>query len=101
MEKRRPHFDLNDFKAVCGDPKRLAMTTTALGMAAALGFGRVEIAAVIRSMRPPHFYKSMTSNRDHRRWQDVYHVPYEGMTLYVKFTDDILTAFVVLSFKER
>jgi len=39
--------------------------------------------------------------RDHRRWQDVYHVPWEDVTLYIKFTDDAVTEFAVLSFKER
>lgn len=58
-------------------------------------------ADVIRSMRRSHFQKSITSYADARRWQDVYHVPWEDLTLYVKFTDDILTEFVVLSFKEK
>ncbi len=33
--------------------------------------------------------------------KDVYHVPYEGVVLYVKFTDDAVTEFALLSFKER
>jgi motility quorum-sensing regulator/GCU-specific mRNA interferase toxin len=86
---------------VCGDPRQLAITTTAMRTAAQIGFGRNDIAAVIRTMRGVHFYKSMTSYNDHRRWQDVYHVPWDGMVLYVKFTDDVVTKFVVLSFKER
>ena len=77
------------------------MTTSASKSAAVLGFVRSEIAETIRSMKPSHFYKSMTSYRDHTRWQDVYHVPWDGMVLYVKFTDDVLMEFVVLSFKER
>ena len=101
VEKRRPSFDLGAFKAVCGDPRRLATTTTALRTAAELGFGRTEITAVIRTMKPEQFYKSMTSTRDRRRWQDVYHFPWEGMVLYVKFTNDAVTEFAVLSFKER
>lgn len=52
-------------------------------------------------MKPSQFYKSMTSFADSRHWQDVYHVPWQGLTLYVKFTDDALTEFTVLSFKER
>jgi len=52
-------------------------------------------------MRPAQFQKSMTSYADHRKWQDVYHVSFNGMVLYVKFTDDAVTAFVLLSFKER
>lgn len=48
------------------------------------------------------FYKSMTSHANHRRWQDVYHVPIgDGPTVYLKFTDDIVTEFLVLSFKEK
>ena len=30
-----------------------------------------------------------------------YHMPWNGMVLYIKFTDDVLTEFTVLSFKER
>ena len=69
--------------------------------AAGLGFGRREIMATIQTMLPNHFYKSMTSNADHRVWQDVYHVPSEVGALYVKFTADVLTSFLLLSFKEK
>jgi motility quorum-sensing regulator/GCU-specific mRNA interferase toxin len=48
------------------------------------------------------FYKSMNSFNDHRQWQDAYHVPAgEGLTVYLKFTDDVVTEFMILSFKER
>jgi motility quorum-sensing regulator/GCU-specific mRNA interferase toxin len=69
--------------------------------AAALGFGRAEIVATIQTMQLAHFYKSMTSHGDHRIWQDVYHVPSEAGTLYVKFTADVVTEFLLLSFKEK
>jgi motility quorum-sensing regulator/GCU-specific mRNA interferase toxin len=52
-------------------------------------------------MRPTHFFKSMTSHADHRVWQDVYHVPSEMGTLYIKFTADAITCFLLLSFKEK
>jgi len=101
MEKRKPSFALDAIKAVCGDPLRLAITTTAALSAAGLGFGRAEVAEVVRSIKRSHFQKSMTSFRDHRRWQDVYYVPWEGMLLYLKFTDDAVTEFTMLSFKEQ
>lgn len=47
------------------------------------------------------FVKSMTTFSDHRSWQDVYHVPARGLTLYVKFQADVVTEFVVISFKEQ
>jgi motility quorum-sensing regulator/GCU-specific mRNA interferase toxin len=101
VEKRRPHFSLDSFKAVCGDPLRLEMTRSAAESSAAAGFEYIDVAAVVRSMELRQFFKSMTSYVDHRRWQDVYHVPWGNMVLYVKFTDDVLTDFIVLSFKER
>jgi len=39
--------------------------------------------------------------RDHRIWQDVYHVPSPQGLLYVKFTADALAQFLLLSFKAR
>ncbi len=52
-------------------------------------------------MQPKHFYKLMTAYSDHRLWQDVYHVPSSVGLLYVKFTVDTVTEFVLLSFKEK
>jgi motility quorum-sensing regulator/GCU-specific mRNA interferase toxin len=34
-------------------------------------------------------------------WQDVNHVPSEAGLLYVKFTADVVTEFLLLSFKEK
>ena len=47
------------------------------------------------------FYKSMTTLADYGTWQDVYHVPADGLVLYVKFQADVVTEFRVMSFKER
>ena len=52
-------------------------------------------------MQRAHFYKSMTSHAVHRIWQDVYHVPSAHGLLYVKFTADVVTGFLLLSFKEK
>jgi len=97
-EKRRPTYDLDAIKAAAG---KMRVTITATGTAASLGFGRAEIEETIQTMRPPQFYKSMTSHGDHRIWQDVYHVPSPAGLLYIKFTADALTEFVLLSFKEK
>ncbi|MHC2259039.1 type II toxin-antitoxin system MqsR family toxin [Sinorhizobium meliloti] len=97
MEKLRPTYDLEAIKATLGSVETLAMTSTALRDAAALGFDRAGVAGIERRM----FYKSMTTFADHRVWQDVYHVPARGMVLYLKFQADIITEFVVMSFKEK
>lgn len=101
MEKRNPTYDLEAFKATFSHPDRLSLTGIALRNAAELGFGRVEIVATIQTMKRSHFYKSMTANIDHRLWQDVYHIPSSVGILYVKFTADVVTEFLLLSFKEK
>jgi len=100
-EKRQPTYDLEAFKAIFSRVERLAVTGAALKSAAALGFGRAEIVETIQTMQREHFYKSMTSYADHRLWQDVYHVPSSVGVLYIKFTADVLTNFLLLSFKEK
>ena len=101
MDKRRPTYDLEAFKATCSTAEALQATGTALRDAASLGYGRPEIVATLQTMQQGHFYKSMTSHADHRVWQDVYHVPVEAGVLYVKFTADALTGFLLLSFKGK
>ncbi len=100
-EKRKPTYDLEAFKASFNSAKKLAATTTALRSAAALGFGRSEIVTTIQRMQREHFHKSMTARTDHVQWQDVYHVPSPVGVLYVKFTADVITGFLLLSFKEK
>lgn len=100
-QKRKPTYDLDAFKAAFDRIEKLRLTGTALKAAAALGFGRSEIVATIQTMQRSHFYKSMTSHADYRVWQDVYHVPSRAGLLYVKFTADAATEFLLLSFKEK
>lgn len=101
MEKRKPTYDLDAFRSAFAVVDALNVTGTAVRSAAALGFGRAEIVATVQSMRRPHFQKSMTSYADHRIWQDVYHVPSTVGLLYIKFTADAVTEFLLLSFKEK
>ena len=102
MEKRKPTYDLAAIKAAIGSVETLSITSSALRDAVGLGFDRAGVAKVIQSVERRMFYKSMTTRADHRVWQDVYHVPVEnGPTLYVKFQANVVTAFMVMSFKEK
>ncbi|BDA87226.1 mRNA interferase MqsR (plasmid) [Aureimonas sp. SA4125] len=101
MEKQRPTYDLDAIKLALGSVGSLAMTTSALRDALALGFDRGGVVETIAGMDRGMFYKSMTTFADHRVWQDVYHVPARGMVLYVKFQADVITEFTVMSFKEK
>ncbi len=75
-DKRKPTYDLDAFKASFASVEKL-------------------------TMQRGHFYKSMTAYIDSRLWQDVYHVPSPVGMLYVKFTADTITEFLLLSFKEK
>ena len=96
LEKFNPSYSLTEFKN--SDYK---VTKTAQRTALKLGFDDEGIDEVISTMELKHFYKSMTSYFDHRIWQDVYHVPYGNLILYIKFTQNVVSEFTLLSFKEK
>jgi motility quorum-sensing regulator/GCU-specific mRNA interferase toxin len=100
VEKRKPHHDLAAIKRAFATPETLRTTRAALIDAMRLGFTRNGMVEVVQGMKAGHFYKSMTSFADHSVWQDVYHVPWDDKMLYVKFTGECLTGFLLLSFKE-
>ena len=101
MEKRRPTYDLEAVRQILGSADTLAITTSALRDAVALGFDRHGIATTILGIERTMFVKSMTTFADHRVWQDVYHVPADGLALYVKVQADVVTEFRIMSFKEK
>ena len=63
-----------------------------------MGLSREEMIDVVRNLTMADFLKSMTSDRDHRLWQDVYRPMTKGGRAYVKLmvVEDVL----VVSFKE-
>lgn len=100
MEKRKPTYDLEGFRAEFSSVRALRMTRTAQNTAFQLGLSLVDVVAVVQSMKRAHLYKSMTSHADSRVWQDVYRVPWKGLLLYVKLTVDE-RGRLILSLKEK
>lgn len=76
------------------------MTRTALMCAQALEIDLQGVVDIVQGMNTGQFYKSMTSAADSKVWQDVYHVPYDEVVLYVKFTTDV-DGYLIISFKEK
>ena len=66
--------------------------------ASELGLELADMLAVVTSLNPDDFYKSMTTHADHAVWQDVYRPSTRVCDVYLKLTviDDVLT----VSFKE-
>lgn len=97
MEKGTPHCKLQVVKTLVASG-RVKSTFSALAGGAALGFDFDGIVAVVMSLTPADFYKSMTTHADHRIWQDVYRPSTPAGEIYLKLTvvDDVL----IVSFKE-
>ena len=100
MEKRKPHYDLASIKATFATVDALRMTRTAHDCALALGLLSQDVVDLIQETTRGQFYKSMTSKANVALWQDVYHVPWGDIMLYVKFTTDA-EGYLVISLKEK
>jgi motility quorum-sensing regulator / GCU-specific mRNA interferase toxin len=97
MEKGTPHCKLSVVKALI-EAGKVRSTMSALAGGAALGFDFDGIVGVVMALNPADFYKSMTTQADHRVWQDVYRPATLAGEVYLKLTviDDVL----IVSFKE-
>ncbi len=99
MEKRTPHCKLSVVKALV-EAGEVKATASAFSGARDLGVSNLAgMCAIIMSLSPANFHKSMTTHADYRIWQDVYHTKTaSGDEVYLKLTviDDVL----IVSFKE-
>lgn len=97
MEKRTPHCRLSVVKSLI-EAGRVRTTQTARAGAAALDLDFAGMLTIIGALQPTDFYKSMTTQADHRIWQDVYRPSTAVGDIYLKLTviDDVL----IVSFKE-
>ncbi len=99
MEKNTPHCKLSAVNALI-EAGRVNATASAFNGARELGINDLAgMCAVVMSLTPTDFYKSMTTYADHRIWQDVYRTKSANRAdVYLKLTviDDVL----IVSFKE-
>ena len=101
MEKKKPSYLLSDVLAIVHASGVDAFTQTALHGAWDLGLTSEGAVAVVLGLRQINFYKSMTTQADHRIWQDVYHAALDsGLKVYIKLTLRE-NGIVVIQFKEK
>jgi motility quorum-sensing regulator/GCU-specific mRNA interferase toxin len=100
MEKRTPHYRLNELQTYIRERGTAAFTATALFNIAALELTIGQALQVLASLAREMFYKSMTTHNDSSVWQDVYHAPLlNGKMAYIKLTQK--DGVVVIQFKEK
>lgn len=78
------------------------VTGTALDTAGELGFDQHDIYdCVVNQLSETHFYKTMpaTEIKGESLMQDVYHITYEGVRIYLKL--QVRVEAVVISFKDQ
>jgi motility quorum-sensing regulator/GCU-specific mRNA interferase toxin len=98
MEKRVPHYLLSEIQAQMDSVEAMNLTKTAQDGIRLAGMVIAEALEVVRGLSRADFYKSMTTQKDHRVWQDVYHAEWRSKMLYVKFQR--AGEYFVVSFKE-
>ncbi len=99
MEKRTPHYRLSEIQAQMDTVQGLRLTESAKVGIRRAGMANADAVEVVQSLSRRNFYKSMTSQADHRVWQDVYHAEWNGLELYVKFQRDAAGFYFTISFK--
>jgi motility quorum-sensing regulator / GCU-specific mRNA interferase toxin len=97
MGKRTPHYPLSRVKALLHAGK-VRTTFSALAGATALGFDFDAMLAVVHALAAKNFYKSMTTDADHKVWQDVYRPTTASGSIYLKLT--VIEDVLIVSFKE-
>lgn len=102
MEKRTPHYHLDEVQAIVADESSRPFTVTALRGGLSLGLTEVEMRLVVLSLSRSDFYKSMTTHADHQLWQDVYHgETQDGVAVYIKITGYVDGRSPVIQFKAK
>jgi len=98
MEKHTSHYLLAAIQAQMTGLEEMNLTFTARAGIRTAGMTREDALDVVRGLTRVDFHKSMTTHKDHRVWQDVYHAHWRGKGLYVKFQQ--AGEYFVVSFKE-
>lgn len=102
MEKRKAHYRLEDIQAQMADVRSLRLSNTARKCVLYdLGWSLEDALKVVRSLTRKDFFKSMTTERNHKVWQDVYHAERGGVVVYLKFQRHDDAYFFTVSFKEK
>lgn len=102
MEKKKPHYSLAAILEQMIDVPSLKLTESArTDILFVLGWNLDDALGAIRSLTRKHFYKSMTTSKDHRVWQDVYHARWRDTDIYLKFKHHESSYYFTVSFKEK
>lgn len=97
-----PTYDLQLLQQLVGQgPLSRSVTQIAREGAYHMGLDVPEIIAAVLQLGPADFYKTMESERCPGLWQDVYHLRFRGLDLYIKLQLSADRRAVVVQFKRK
>ena len=100
MEKRTPHYNLDDVKSIVLIRGMDAFTSTAKNNARLMELDAQAALDVVLSLQHKMLFENMTTHTSSHVWQDVYHAPCpNGKIAYIKVT--IHAGATVIQFKEK
>jgi hypothetical protein len=101
-DKRLPTYDLDEIQRLVGQGELSRFVTEAAAEEAErLGFVLDDVVEAVLLLSPENFYKTMEASRFPGRWQDVYHLSFRGVPLYIKLQIDNCGRAVVIQFKRK
>lgn len=98
----KPTYDLQHLQQLVGqgDVSRSVTGAAQLG-AGRLGWDVPEIVAAVLELGAADFYKTMEADRCPGLWQDVYHLVFRGIEVYIKLQLSRRGRAVVVQFKRK
>lgn len=101
MGRGQPAYDLQELQRLIGQgPISSSITGVAQERAAEFNCNEDDIVEAVLQLTPQHFYKSMESEKMPGLWQDVYHLEFRGIWLYIKLQIGIHGRAFVVQFKQ-
>lgn len=98
----KPTYDLQLLQQLVGQGElSRGVTRAAREGAYNVGLDIPEIIAAVLELGPADFYKTMESERCPGLWQDVYHLRFRGLDLYVKLQLSPDRRALVVQFKRK
>jgi motility quorum-sensing regulator / GCU-specific mRNA interferase toxin len=102
MGRGVPTYDLQELQRLIGQgPLSSSITKVAEEGARDFGWDLDDIVEAVLELTSQHFHKSMESERMPGLWQDVYHLEFRGIWLYIKLQLGVKGRAFVVQFKKR
>lgn len=100
MEKRVAHYDLRKIKKLINEGNYYFTRIAKQNANNDFDLNEKEMIHSILDLKNQHLHKSMTSDKNNKLWQDVYHKTIINKTAYIKL-QIVKEQSVIIQFKKK